>query len=584
MIWRSEPAADSDRIAGMARALAVPHAAAVALWRRGLDATTAPAFLDPRLTDLGDPFALPDMAPAVERIGRALAGGERVTIFGDYDADGITAAAVAGRTLRALGAAVKIHLPHRADEGYGLSSESLRRCLEETRPQLIVTVDCGSCSADAVREATRAGVDVIVSDHHEMLGPPAPALAVVNPRRTDRGDLPAAVIDLAGVGVAFKLCHALVKDGRARGLPAAAALDLRDTLEWVALGTVADVVPLMGENRILVAAGLKRINQAPGIAVRALMAAANIRMPLESRQIAFGLGPRLNAVGRLGAAQAALDLLLTDDAAEATRLAAVLERANGERRDLVDATLAAAETQLAGLYRDGQPFGIVLGGRDWPVGVIGIVAARIAQRYQRPAIVVSFDAHGQGRGSARSIAGFHLLDGLQSCAEVLSSFGGHAAAAGLSVDADGFDAFRQRFDAVAAAALRGRDLRPVLAVEDWLTPADLNASLWMALNRMAPFGEGNPRPVWAMRAVRLLGRPRVVGKGHLKMTLTGNGTPIDAVGFNMAGREPPETPMDVAFHLVNNEFRGQASLQLHLQDFRPAIPAEETEAISDCRN
>ncbi len=567
--WCGPPAADPDRVTAMAHVLDLPRAVAAVLLRRGIDETVAPAFLDPRLANLSDPFLLPDMVAAVDRLWQAIDGGERITVFGDYDADGITAAALAGRVLKALGAVVEIHLPHRSDEGYGLSLTSLRRCLRDTRPDLLLTVDCGSCSATAVEETLRTGVGTIVTDHHILMDLPAPkALAVVNPQRTDWPSSPEVTV-LAGVGVAFKLCHALVKQGRQRGRVAAAAIDLRDYLELVALGTVADVVPLVGENRILVAAGLKQINRRPSPALRALMAAAGTRPPITSHHIAFALAPRLNAAGRLGDARTALDLLMSDDATTAARLSGMLDKANQERRALVEKLMAAAEFQIAALRRTTDPFGIVIGDNDWHIGVIGIVASRIAQRYNRPTVVVSFDGNGHGRGSARSIDAFHLLDGLKSCADILLTFGGHELAAGLSIHANAFDTFRHRFNQAGATMMEGRDLRPVITIDEWLMPSEINAELIAALDRLGPFGEGNPQPVLALRNIRLRGRPRLIGNGdHLKMTLECGATPLDAVGFNLGRRDVPVTALDVAFRPVLNEFRGITSLQLQLQDFR----------------
>lgn len=570
-IWSSQPFPDPDRVTAMAHALTMPRAVAAVLLRRGIDETSAPAFLAPRLISLSDPFRLPAMQAAVDRLWHAIDGGERITVFGDYDADGITAAALAGRVIQALGGIVEIHLPHRADEGYGLSLSSLQRCLRDTRPDVLLTVDCGSCSADAVHEARRRGVDTIVTDHHLMMGPPAPAaLAVVNPQRTDTVSPPELTV-LAGVGVAFKLCHGLVKQGRRHGRTRALTLDLRDYLELVALGTVADVVPLTGENRILVATGLERINRRPGIALSALMLAAGTRNPITCHQIAFALAPRLNAAGRLGDARAALDLLMADDWATAMRLAGELDKANQERRGLVESLMTEAETRIAALRKTSDPFGIVIGDRDWHLGVIGIVASRIVERYQRPTIVVSFDESGHGRGSARSIDAFHLLEGLTSCADSLLTFGGHALAAGLSVHADAFDTFRHRFDQVGASILAGRDLRPSLTIDAWLTPRDIEPELIAALNCLAPFGEGNPPPVLGLRDMRLRGRPRIIGNGkHLKMSIECDATPIDAVGFNLGDRKVPVANLDIAFRPVFNEFRGQTHLQFHLQDFRAA--------------
>ena len=525
---------------------------------------TIDRFLNPRLSDLVDPSRLPDMEKAVDRIWKAIDRNEPMVVFGDYDVDGISSTALMVQVLTKLGARITPFLPHRIDDGYGLSVEPLKRCLETWNPKLLITVDCGTGSVEAAEWARAAHLDVIVTDHHEASGPVAPVLALVNPKLGTEERIKA----LAGVGVAFKLCHALVKKGREAGVPAAAATDLRDYLDLVGIGTIADIVPLQDENRIYARHGLARLNKTESIGLKSLVEVAGTKGDLESYHVGFILGPRLNAAGRIGDAQAALELLLTDQADRARTLALQLDRANRERQDIEARIVREATAQIDSFFEPSKHFALVVASGEWHAGVVGIVASRLSARYRRPAVVIALDEAGMGRGSCRSIEGFDLVHHLAACSDLLMRFGGHAMAAGLELKADAVEPFREKFNEVAAGVLAGTDLRPVQSVDAWLNLGEADQSMLDALDRMRPFGFGNPTPVFAARGLRVVGQPRIVGNGHLKMTLADGGVQREAIGFNLGERDIPEGPIDAAFYLQKNVYMGRQTLQLSLQDFR----------------
>lgn len=524
----------------------------------------AAAFMNPSLSTLRDPFELPDMNKAVDRIGRALAGHERITVFGDYDVDGVCATALLVRVLRSLGGDVSAFIPSRFDEGYGLSPEALTACIDRNRPTLIVTVDCGTSSVESVEQARAAGVDVVVTDHHEPGGEClAAAAAVVNPKRE------AAHPDrhLCGTGVAFKLCHALVKDGRHRGCTLSSSVHLKDVLDFVAVATVTDMVPMLGENRALTRAGFQTLERSVSPGWNALVQKANIRGPLEPWHAGFLLGPRINAAGRTGRADAALELFLTDLPQRANELAEVLDEANRERQAIEKRIVREAIEDLDGWFDKTRHFGLVVAREGWHPGVIGIVASRLVSRYNRPVAVIGMD-QACGRGSCRSIDAFNILEGLSTCSGLLRQFGGHAMAAGLDIEAKNLEAFRHAFNRAAAAQLAESDLRPVLEIDRELYIGDVNDALMSGLRRAGPFGQDNPEPVWAINNVQAVDS-RILKEKHLKLTLTDGTHRVDAIGFNMAGKLPAG-PVDAAFTLQENTWKGRTTLQLNLKDLRPA--------------
>ncbi len=550
----------------LAAACGVPRAVARALVLREVDRPeTLDRFLAPRLSGIRDPFLLPDMAPAVARIRAALDDGRRVVVFGDYDVDGVTATALLSRVLQALGGDVTPFIPNRLDEGYGLGADALDRCLADHAPHLIVTVDCGTNSVASVRRAAAQGVDVVITDHHEPAEEVAPAAAVVNPKLGDDAEFR----NLAGVGVAFKLAYALVKDLRDRGGEPPPGFDLRDSLDLVALGTIADMVPLTGENRILARAGLERLNRRPAPGIEALARAAGVKPPLDEKHVGFFLGPRLNAAGRLETAMDALHLLTGDGDRTPEELARELDAANRDRQAIEASILREAEAMVLDRQTQGDLHGIVVASDTWHPGVVGIVASRLVRRFYRPCIVIALDGE-SGRGSGRSIPGFDLAESLRDCDDLLAAHGGHQQAAGLSIEAGRVDDFRERFDECVRQQLREEDLIPQLELDGWLEPGEIDEALVAHLDVLRPFGQENPQPLWAVRGVRVIGQPRIVGNRHLKLQLGYGGQQWSAIGFGMKDVEIPPSPLDVAVYPEMNEFRGRRSLQLRLAALRPA--------------
>lgn len=536
-----------------------------ALFARGLETSEAlERFMQPRLRDLSDPCALPQMDRAVERIWQAIRHRESIAVYGDYDVDGITSTALLLQVLTRLGAQVTPFLPNRKEDGYGLGIATLQRCMEACRPALLVTVDCGTNSVEAADFARAAGLDLVITDHHEVGETPATALAVINPQYVP--DSPLQV--LAGVGVTFKLCHALVKQGRADGVASAADFDLRDLLDLVALGTIADIVPLTGENRILVRHGLECLNKTGSIGLQALIGIAGLRTRIDTYHVGYVLGPRLNATGRMGDAQHSLELLLTDDGVRAQALARELHDANEERRQVEQSIAQAAVQALEPTFDPQRDFGLVVAGEGWHVGVIGIVASRLCQQFNRPVIVVGFDADGLGRGSGRSIAGFDLVAGLHACADCLQQFGGHAMAAGLTLTKSALPEFRARFGAACAEQLGRMDLRPCLRVDAWLESlAEADDGLLEEIDQCRPFGLGNTELAWGVRGVRLAGTPRKLKDVHWKMTLAQGSARREAIAFRMGHRDLGDGLLDVVFTLARDEYRGNGQLQLNIKDF-----------------
>jgi single-stranded-DNA-specific exonuclease len=540
LVATAEPALQQT----LARQLGLPAPIAQVLLNRGYrTAEAARAFLSPQLRQLSDPFELPAMAAAVERI---CAGG-RIVIYGDYDVDGITSSALLTRVLRATGANVENFLPRRMDEGYGLSADGLARCLKQHRPELLIAVDCGTSSRAEIAGLKKRDVDVIVLDHHE---PPAelPECVLVNPKLV-HGE------PLASVGVAFKLAHALLKHDRKL------EVDLRDHLDLVALGTVADLVPLTGENRILVRAGLERLPATHKIGLRALMDVADVpETRVTPYHIGFRIGPRLNAAGRLGDAMAALELLLTEDTGRAVELAELLHAHNTERQQIEEKITEEALAQAAS--RAGDPV-LVLANAHWHSGVIGIVASRLMQENYRPTVVI-----GQGgKGSCRSIAGFSIVAALAECADLLLRYGGHEMAAGLSIAAGQIDALRDRLNEHAGRVLKPEDLQRVLRVDAEVRLEELDDDFFAALRQLEPCGQNNPTPVFAATGLRLRGAPRVIKKNHLKFHVTDGETTLEVVWWGRADAELP-AKLDLAFVPERQVFRGEAAVQLIARDVR----------------
>lgn len=535
-----------------------------ALTRRGLtDPALARDFLDHRLAR-DNPFLLQDMNAAVTRLRQAVRQGERIAVYGDYDADGVTATAILTQTLVALGANVRTFIPHRQRDGYGVHREALAGLIQED-VRVVITVDCGIRAADEVQFAMAQGVDVIVTDHHVLPEELPGALAVINPRRPD---CRYGYHGLAGVGLAYKLAQALLRTEAQVGSSGAPELAETDLLDLVAIGTVADVVPLLGENRVLVQRGLAVLHTPRRPGVRALCRVAGLDpATLTARGIGFGLAPRLNAAGRMGDANVALELLLARDEAAAATLAEELERANTLRRAATDEALAAAETALAG--RGEQPFLFYSDARV-ALGVMGLVAGRLSERVYRPAAVVCIEGD-LARGSARSIPEFNIVSALDEVGDLLVRYGGHARAAGFTVRTEHLAQLESRLVALAARALGGLDLRPALEIDAELDLAELDWTLYDALERLEPFGEGNPRPLLLLRRVPVIKAHRV-GEKHLKFRLAGPRGPMEAIAFGhgerMAGPEATAPKaIDVVFSLHRSDWGGTPHLELRVADW-----------------
>lgn len=569
--WQAQTV-DPSVAATVARRHGLPVALGAVLAARGFhEPDTAGRFLDPRLTDLGDPWEMPGMAAAARRLLAAVRGGERVTVFGDFDADGVVAAHVLADVLRRLGADVRAFLPHRLEEGYGLTPSAVQRCLRETAPALLVTVDCGMGANEAIRTFRGAGVDVLITDHHAVTHAPPDDCLVVNPNLPGTPD---AARHLCGAGVAFKLCRGLIRLCRESRLPQADGVDLREWLDRLAIATVADVVPLLGENRIIVAAGLSRLRRRPSIGLAALMQRAGVTA-VESHHLGFVLGPRLNAAGRMQSAGEALALLDAADADQALRQAILLEQLNDARRQTEADVVKEAGEQLLGWFRPDSHGAVVVGGRAWHPGTLGIVAARLCEAHARPAAVIALDADGSGRGSVRAGHGYDAVAALRACGDDLERYGGHGRAGGFSLRAGCFESFRERFGHVCCNQAGAVWRRPPLTIDAWLGPEDISDALWQGIRRLEPCGEGNPRPRWGLPAVALESA-RPVGKSgeHLRLVLRSGSRRLSGVWFRQGSlaRELMAAPADwdVVFELQENVYQGSASLDLHVVDMRPA--------------
>ncbi len=565
--WRTA-APDSDAVAVLCHDHGISVPIASSMVNRGiLPGECSNAYLDPRLRSLSDPFLLTDMERAVTRIWKAIDSFSRITIFGDFDVDGVTSVCLLTEVLSALGGLVSTFIPHRLNDGYGMTPSAVQRCLSETHPELIISVDCGVTAVDAVNQINASGVDVVITDHHEPSDVLPDAIAVVNPKR----DRVTGTEMLAGVGVVFKLCHALIKRGRGQSHSSSKSIDLRQWLDIVATGTVADVVPLTGENRALVNAGLAKMNRNPSPGLSALISQSGITGTLNAHHLGFMLGPRLNASGRLGSAETALALLMSKSLDEARSLAVILDHSNTKRRTIETAIYEEACVIFEKTADPSTADSVVVADSGWHTGVIGVVASRLTERYRRPSVVVAFDSDGVGRGSCRSIDGFHLLEALHACSDCLDRFGGHAMAAGLTVKNDRFDAFRDTFNRYCADTLQGRDLRPEMSIDAWLRPDELSYELVDSISLLSPMGHGNSAPLWGISALSVSGGPRLLGrdKSHLKLSFDIGGRSIDAIGFRLGGHTVPSGRVDVVFRLERNVFRGEESLQMHLVDMRP---------------
>jgi len=515
------------------------------------------AFLNPRLSTLADPLFLPGMQEAVERIFHAVDQRQRIVLFGDYDVDGVTSLALLSEVLRAYGVEAALFLPRRIEEGYGLSAEGVARCLRQHNPQLLIAIDCGTSSSVEIALLRKAGVDVIVLDHHEPKTE-LPECLLVNPKTTNSG-----FEYLCSVGLTFKLCHALLKTRRID-------FDLKTVLDLVALGTVADIVPLQGDNRVFVKSGSAVISSSRRAGIIKLIEVAGVKPPVMPDDIGYRLGPRLNAAGRLATAEKALRLLLTDNPIEAAELARELDNQNRERQEVEKQILQQAEEELAKNFDPSRDAGIVLGARGWHPGVLGIVASRISKKYYRPTIIIGFDESGAGKGSGRSIENCSIVRALTECGGTLEKFGGHEMAAGVSLREENLPQFREQFLEAAARQLSDDALAPRLHLDAEIGLAEINFDLLHWHEMLQPFGNGNPQPIFVCSGVEAARPPRIVGERHLDLRLKKQNAIRHAIFFDGASVPLPPAPWDVAFRLHPNLYEGETRIDLHVQALRRA--------------
>lgn len=534
------------------------------LAQRGISGReSAQRFLKPRLADLGDPFTLREMDAAVERIFRAADNGEHVCIYGDYDVDGVSSVTLLHTILRAYDIRTDYFIPVRTREGYGLSEEGMANAIAKCggKPGLLISVDCGTSSVEEVAWLQEQGIDVVILDHHEAStqGRP-PAVAVVNAKLEE--DSPFTY--LCSAGVVFKLAHAMLKRRR---LP---QFDLKHYLDVVAIATVADIVPLVEENRLLTRHGLRVMESGGNIGIQALNRVTNLNRRPSASHVSFRIGPRLNAAGRMDSPQDALNLLMTRDTALAMELAERLEQHNRARQQEEEKIRNEAMEMLSRTFSPARDSVIVLGSRTWHPGVVGIVASLLMRRYHKPTFVISLDENGVGKGSGRSIPGVSLVQAIHACADTLISGGGHDMAAGLVIHEDMIDAFRARFDAFVRENIDADKLKPTLSIDAEVTFPELTLDLLDSYELLEPFGNSNPQPVFMSRNVMLTDAPRHLQGNHLRLGLRQGSYECDAMYFNGGSVRLPDPPWDIAFTIDRNVWRGRTTLAMSIQDIRPA--------------
>ncbi len=562
-IWEIAPIPDAKLSSRLASELKIPRVIADILINRGITTSEeANQFLYPDISKLCDPYLFEDMDRGVERVIEALRNRENIMIYGDYDVDGVTSTSLMFLILNKLGAEVSYYLPNRLSEGYGISEDGLI-VAKERGVSLLISVDCGITAVEEVRMAKEMGIDCIITDHHEPGSEIPEAVAVINPKR---GGAEVTGVELAGVGVAYKFAHAIYQRLNQD------VEDVKEHLDLVALGTAADIVPLVNENRILTKYGIKQVSRTSKPGLKALIFVSGLLgKEIGTGQVVFILAPRINAVGRLGDAEMAIKLLSTKDENQANQIARQLNEENKRRKDIDEKTLQEALEQIREKVDFKKDKAIVLAGKDWHQGVIGIVASRLVEKYHRPTIMISIDGD-QGKGSARSIPHFHLYDALRECEKQLLRFGGHKYAAGLSISVDKIEEFRKQFNDVAARMLSDEDMAARISVDAEIEFEDINERLLEIINMFAPFGPQNMKPVFITRNVELYGNPFIVGNNHLKLKVQKNNIVLDCIGFGLGGylnqilRRPLR--MDIAYVIEMNVWNGVEHIQLRIKDLR----------------
>ena len=574
MLWTHLPLPAAD-VEALARRLEVSPVLAELLLRAGIrDPAIAGQFLRPALAALQDPFQIPRLDAAVARLRQAIARREQLVVLGDYDVDGVSATALLVSVLRRFDLDPRFVVPRRLEEGYGLSRSAIDRALEAGRPDLFVALDCGTNSHDELAYLEAQGVDVIVIDHHRSKEKALAGGILVNPHVAP-GDTEVPWCNLCTVGLVFKLVHGLLKQLRAENHPVAFRIKLKDYLDLVAMGTVADLVPLDGENRILSRHGLQVLQQTHRRGVRALMDVSGLKpgQEIQPVDISFRLGPRINASGRLADAALSVELMLSDDAVFCGDAARQLDGFNRERQEIERQITEAAERMVEERFAGAH--GLVLFSEDWHPGVVGIVASRVMRKYHRPCIVLGHE-NGLAKGSGRSVRGLNLVETLGTCADLLASWGGHPMAVGVSLPRANLEVFRERFAAAVRDAGHDRPLEPGLEISSWLGLDEVREPLMEELDLLHPFGQGNPEPVFGVRGVRFRQRPEVFKDVHFRFSLPAAGDRrVYGVAWKLAHRLPPVgTPVDLAVQLVWNFYNDRKLLQMELLDWRPSEPAD----------
>lgn len=543
--------------------LKIPRNLGKILISRGIDSVEKVVrYFKTNIDDLYDPFLFADMEKAVDRIIRAIKNKEKILVYGDYDVDGITAVSLIYLYLESIGAEVSYYIPDRITEGYGISNAGIDEA-QRRGVTLIVSVDCGITAIDEIAYARSKNIDIIVSDHHEPGCSLPQAYALLDPKCA-QSNYPFS--ELAGVGVAYKLAQALNQK-----LNLDSEL-LEQYLDLVAVGTIADIVPLIDENRILVKDGLERLNETRKPGLQALLNVTGLQSKMiTTGQIVFIIAPRINAVGRMGDAERAVSLLTTQNVHQARNVASILESENRLRKDIDEQTFKEAMVIAEQQFHTGKDFTLVLDQEGWHPGVIGIVASRIVEKFYRPTIMISVE-EGIGRGSARSIVGFDIYSALKQCEDLLVTFGGHKYAAGLTIEQTKIPLFRERINAISREMMTEDLLVPKLNIDSELEFSEINDRFIHLLKLMAPFGPKNLRPIFMSRNLQVVGSPSIVGNNHLKFKVRQNAHVFDTIGFNLGDKyyrlSPGETSLDLAYVVEENEYLGRVNLQLRIKDLR----------------
>ncbi len=570
MRWNYTPL-DAGSVAELAKALGTTSIVAELLLRNGLaDSVPAGRFLQPTLATLGDPFLLVNLEAAVDRLLRAIKGKERVTVLGDYDVDGVCSTTILVSLLRRLGLSPAYVVPRRLEEGYGLTRTSIDRALEAGKPDVFIALDCGTNSHEEVAHLRSLGVDVIIVDHHRSTEPAATGALLINPHvNPAEGD--DAWRYLCTVGLVFKLAHGLLKKLRAENDVVALSIVLRDYLDLVAMGTIADLVPLTGENRVFARHGLRVLAETKRPGLLALMQVSGLKREqgLVPTDISFRLGPRINASGRLADASLSVDLLLSEDRAFCDAAARKLDELNRERQDIEREITERAERYVEEHFSAAN--GLVLFDEAWHPGVVGIVAGRISRKYNRPTIVLGNEGE-LAKGSGRGLNGFNLVEILGACADHLENWGGHPMAVGVALKKDRLTQFRAVFDEVIRRRRGDGAAEPGMELSGWLEATDVTETLMTELEQMHPFGMGNPEPMFGVRGVRLRNRPDIFKEQHFRFAgEDARGRRISGVAWKLADRLPPiGQPLEMAIQLNWNYYNGRRALQMELIDWRVA--------------